>query len=175
MLHAMGRVVAGIVSVVALVSPGVHAEANGPHASVMGSHVRGATPAIARLVEHGIRRSPTFAALVAALNRSDVIVYIDITPQLPAGIDGRLAFATSAGGVRYLHAQVAVGLGRDRTIAVAGHELQHALEVADDPRVRDRDGLAVLYAVIGIPGARRDTYDTAAAQQAGRRVRSELS
>lgn len=98
MLHAMGRVVAGIVSVVALVSPGVHAEANGPHASVMGSHVRGATPAIARLVEHGIRRSPTFAALVAALNRSDVIVYIDITPQLPAGIDGRLAFATSAGG-----------------------------------------------------------------------------
>ena len=109
-----------------------------------------------------------------AIGKSDLVVYIEATRTLPAGLDGRLTFLTSAGGVRYLHVQVTAGLSTDALIAVAGHELQHAVEVADHPEVRDPASLATLYERIGIRGILKNRYDTAAAQSAGKRVRAEL-
>lgn len=143
--------------------------------SPLGSHVRGANPQMKALIQRGAQRSPTFKDLIARLNDSDVIVYLEITPHLPRGLDGRLTFLTAAGGLRYLHAQVVNGLGFEETIAVAGHELQHAIEVATNPDVRDSAGLARLYERIGIRGAGHNTYDTAAAQDTGKRVRQEMS
>ena len=141
----------------------------------LGLHVRGATPKIKALIEDGIRRSPTFRTLVERLNKSDVVVYLNVTRDMPAGLDGRLSFMTYAGSVRYLHAQVLEGLGTDATIAVAAHELQHAVEVAEHVEVRSADALAVLYERIGerSPVA-HNRYDTAAARTTGRRVRQEL-
>lgn len=143
-----------------------------PH---IGSHVRGATPAITALIKKGISRSPTFAALVAALDRTDVIVYVERTRSLPSGVDGQLAFSGAAGPLRYLRAQVVIDLEGDALLSIAGHELQHALEVAAHPEVRDIASLGSLYARIGIGMSRKGRFDTAAAQQAGRKVRSELS
>ncbi|MEO5897403.1 MAG: hypothetical protein ABIS06_17065 [Vicinamibacterales bacterium] len=143
-----------------------------PH---IGPHVRGATPAITALITRGIKRSPTFAALVAALNQTDVIVYIERTRSLPSGVDGQLAFSGAAGPLRYLRAQVIIDLEDDAMLAIAGHELQHALEVAAYPEVRDMASLGSLYERIGIGMSRKGRFDTAAAQQAGRKVRSELS
>jgi hypothetical protein len=60
-------------------------------------------------------------------------------------------------------------------LSVAGHELQHALEVAAHPEVRDAATLGTLYEKIGIGMAHRGRFDTVAAQQAGRKVRNELS
>jgi hypothetical protein len=144
-------------------------------ASPLGRHVRGLTPAMNDLIDQGVRRSRTFKGLVKALEESDVIVYLEISKSLPAGLDGRLVFLTSAGGVRYLHVQITSALGLDDLIAVAGHELQHAVEVAEHRNVRDSAGLAVLYERIGIPGNVRQRYDTVAARVTGRRVRAELS
>jgi hypothetical protein len=142
----------------------------------LGRHVRGATPAVKTLIDEGIRRSPTFKALVERLNRSDVVVYINVTRDLPAGLDGRLSFMTSAGSVRYLHAQVLDGLGVDGIIAVAAHELQHAVEVAEHPEVRDAAGLDRLYQRIGERSSvAHNRYDTPAARFMGRKVRQELS
>ena len=146
-----------------------------PRSPHIGSHVRGATPQINKLIARGVKGSKTFADLVAALNDSDVIVYIQITPDIPKGLDGRLAFMTSVGPLRYLHAQVRDGLGFEATIATAGHELQHALEVAADAGVRDAATLGTLYQRIGIRGVDHSRYDTTAARVAGRRVRQELS
>ena len=142
----------------------------------LGLHVRGATPAVKTLIDEGIRRSPTFKALVERLNRSDVVVYINVTRDLPSGLDGRLCFMTYAGSVRYLHAQVLEGLDVDSLIAVAAHELQHAVEVADHPEVKDTQALDRLYQRIGerSPVA-HNRYDTPAARSTGRRVRQELS
>jgi hypothetical protein len=142
----------------------------------LGSHVRGATPKIKTLIESGIRRSPTFAALVDRLNQSDVIVYLSISRDLPSGIDGRLSFMSSAGSLRYLHAQVMEGMGEEAIIAIAAHELQHALEVAANPQVRTSAGMAKLYKRIGERSSLGlERYDTAAARSTGRRVRQELS
>jgi Zn-dependent protease with chaperone function len=144
-------------------------------ADPLGAHVRGLTPQMKALIEQGRRRSATFKALIETLNKSDVVVYLEQTKALPNGLDGRLMFLTSAGGVRYLHAQLTTALNHDELIAVTAHELQHAVEVALHPEVRNSPTLAALYERIGVRTAVKDRYDTAAAQTTGRRVRSELS
>jgi hypothetical protein len=173
MLQATSRVLC-LVCLFACVSIDARAQID-PTSPLIGSHVRGATPAVTALIKQGIRRSPTFAALVAALNQTDVIVYIERTKALPPGVDGQLAFSGAAGPLRYLRAQVIIDLEGDAMLAIAGHELQHALEVAAHPDVRDITSLGTLAERIGIGMSHKGRFDTVAAQQAGKRVRSELS
>ena len=140
----------------------------------IGSHVRGATPAVNTMLATGIKLSGTFARLVRAIDDTDVIVYVEIVNSLPTGLDGRLSFSTKAGGFRYLRIQVPANTGKHDLIAVVGHELQHALEIAEHPNVQDSDGVAGLYKLIGLQMHGVDRYDTAAARSIGRRVRAEL-
>jgi len=146
-----------------------------PTGHVAGPHVRGASPRMAQMLELAIRRSPTFAALVKQIDATDVIVHVEEVPQLPSGIDGRLTFVHAAGGVRYLRAQVVMGRGTIDVMSTVGHELQHALEVAQAREVRDEGSFEALYMRIGDKPARPDRYDTPAAREAGRRVRNEMS
>lgn len=138
-------------------------------------HVRAPSREAQDLVSRGTTRSATFASLMAALDRTDVIVYVEITDKLPQAVAGRLLFATaSLGGPRYLRVQIARGGPIAMQIAALGHELQHAMEVADAPDVRDEIGLARFYERIGTEGALPRSYDTVAAQLAGRRVLMEV-
>jgi hypothetical protein len=59
-------------------------------------------------------------------------------------------------------------------VMLLGHELRHALELADAPDVRDAAALVSLYRRIGDSYSDGHRYDTAAARETGRRVRSEL-
>ena len=99
-----------LATLVSLVSP-VVTEAAAPAYDPVGPRVRGANPEMARLIERGIQRSSTFATLVAALNKTRVIVYVQATRELPGGVDGQLAVSMGKGRQRYLRAQVAAGLG----------------------------------------------------------------
>jgi hypothetical protein len=65
-------------------------------------------------------------------------------------------------------------MGRTELIALIGHELRHALEVAQVPDVRDESALVRLYERIGQRSVKGHEYDTNAAQDAGRAVRKEL-
>jgi hypothetical protein len=76
----------------AIACSGLHAQSIDPTDRHFGPHVRGATRPVAALVTSAIHRSPTFAALVDALNRTDVIVYIETSRRLPSGVDGGLTF-----------------------------------------------------------------------------------
>jgi len=174
MLHATCRVLCVGLLLTFCAAEG-RAQSLDPTSPHIGPHVRGATPQITALIKRAVSRSPTFAALVTALNQTDVIVYIERTRRLPSGVDGQLAFSGAAGPLRYLRAQIIIDLEEDAMLSVAGHELQHALEVAAHPEVRDTATLGTLYERIGIGMAHRGRYDTAAAQQAGRKVRNELS
>ncbi|HVL69906.1 MAG TPA: hypothetical protein VM364_21790 [Vicinamibacterales bacterium] len=157
----------------ALAAPSRLHAADHPERDPLGTRLRGATTEMNVLIELGIRRSHTFARLVDALRGTDVVVYLSAAKSLPRGIDGRLAFMTTAGGVRYLHAQVLDGLALDDTIAIVAHELQHALEVAAHPEVRTAVQLGALYERIG-ERSLPNRFDTAAARLTGRRVRQEL-
>jgi hypothetical protein len=137
-------------------------------------HVRAADRSMADVLAAGMRRSGTFAHLVLALNKSDVIVYIESGRVLPSSIVGRLLLAAGPEGTRYLRIQVSGHPGSNDMIALVGHELRHALEVAESPEVHDQAGLIALYERIGHPSTGIHQYDTLAAQNTGRQVKAEL-
>jgi hypothetical protein len=56
-----------------------------------------------------------------------------------------------------------------------GHELQHAVEIADAPCVRDSQDVARFYLETGDADMGGTRYDSAAARAAGERVREELA
>jgi hypothetical protein len=137
-------------------------------------HVRTTNPRVQHLLEMGVSRSPTFASLLALLNASDVIVYIEQTTEMPKTLEGRLLLMPLANQQRYLRIQINRNGSPTELISLMGHELRHAIEVAEATDVRDEPALERLYRRIGMPSAALHTYDTDAAQSTGRRVRKEL-
>jgi hypothetical protein len=137
-------------------------------------HVRTTNPRVQHLLEMGVSRSPTFASLLALLNASDVIVYIEQTADMPKTLEGRLLLMPLANQQRYLRIQINRNGSPTELISLMGHELRHAIEVAEATDVRDEPALERLYRRIGMPSAALHTYDTDAAQSTGRRVRKEL-
>lgn len=137
-------------------------------------HVRTLDPWAAEAIRLGVKRSATIRELVAALERSDVIVHIETRTALPFAALGmtRLAAATDT------HRYVRVVLYRDplpvRLVAVLGHELQHAWEIAE-ARVRTAAGMRALFDAIGrrAPGE-HTAYETDAAINVSRAVWCEL-
>lgn len=136
--------------------------------------VRSTDSRLAKMLELGARRSATFAGLLAALERTDVIVYIEPARGMPSKLDGRLLLLPISNNQRYLRIQVRAGLSRQETVPLIGHELQHALEVAEQPDVRDQAAMITLYERIGDTSWGVHAYDTAAARSTARQVRTEL-
>jgi hypothetical protein len=136
-------------------------------------HVRTESHTLRSYLRIGFEQSPTFASLLARLQRSDVIVYIEDVPRLPGAIEGRLIMPPPAHGTRYLRIQVAQHGSSADMIALIGHELRHAVEVSDASTVVDDAGLAALYRRIGVDRG-NNLFDTAEAQEVGRRVLKEL-
>src|SRR5262245_22655403 len=93
-------------------------------------HVRAPEERVQTLLTQGFNRSPTFASLMLALNRSDVIVYIETVMTLPKDTMGRLMIVPLGARQRYLRIQIRPDLPRRDAIALIGHEMQHALEIA---------------------------------------------
>ena len=126
-----------------------------------------------RVIDAGLARSTTFRRLVQRLESSDVIVYVQMRPNMPSEVGGLLEFMGRGGTNRYLRVTVGSLHHQNVIVALLGHELQHAAEVADAPEVQTAEAFARFYRRIGVPtGAGR--YDSLAAQSAGRIVRAEL-
>jgi hypothetical protein len=136
-------------------------------------HVRAADRSMRHLIKTGFRHSPTFATLLARLERSDLIVYVQEVSSLPNGIEGRMLLLPRAHGQRYVRIQIASRGTPSEAVALLAHELQHALEVADNPDVIDDDALEALYRRIGVREG-HNWYDTVTARETGRRVLREL-
>jgi len=137
------------------------------------SHIRSTSPELRALIDAGIDRSPTFRDLVNQLEASDVVVYVSFGSFSNPGIAGKIQFIAAAGGSRYLQVVVA-HLPDPSGLAILGHELRHAAEIAATPSVVDNESLAQCYARIGfrvVPEV--DRYDTASAVDYGRRVLRE--
>jgi hypothetical protein len=179
----------GLLSTIAIAAPtpksATPAAAPAPDSKMSAAHylllnapdrrVRGADARMQSLLAEGLQRSRTFAALVNQINRSDVIVYIESVMTLPKGTMGRLAMMPMRGDVRYLRVQIRADLSRPEAIALIGHELQHAIEIAGADDVRDTAALVRLYERIGHASTGDHAYDTDAAQDTGRIVRRELT
>jgi hypothetical protein len=142
-------------------------------------HIRTDDQRLRRLLHDGLEASPTLGALVDRLVGSDVIVFLECDNFPSNAIDGRLSFATSAGGYRYLLIRMRLTGSRQRQMALLAHELRHAVEVVDTPAIVDASSMAREYERMGyltrwaqLPAT---SFDTAAAVQAGYDVLRELT
>ncbi len=166
----------GVVAVLAVSPAPVHAQFDSTYWRLIAhdAHVRAAEPAVRAALRDGLWRSGTLRELVQRLQQSNVIVYLDFDPLLPYGLDGRLRFMASGGGMRYVRIGLRASNRPHRLIAVIGHELHHAVEVADAAEVTDARALAVLFERIGFARARHERYETAAAMRAAEQVGADL-
>ena len=135
--------------------------------------VRALTPRMADVLQAGARRSPTFLRLLRALQQKDVIVQILDEPTLRS-TPAQLLIVPVGSGTRFVRVQVGNRRGGDDLVALVGHELFHALEIAREPNVRDPATLQALYRRIGFGTNRVLQYDTDAAIMMERRIRREL-
>jgi hypothetical protein len=108
-------------------------------------HVRATEPHIAAVIAAGLSRSETFRRLMDTLDRSDVIVYVE--PKLTReALGAYLAHNVVVGGsFRYLHVAMDVHGASGRIVPLLAHELQHAVEVAQDPAARDAQSVERLF------------------------------
>lgn len=137
--------------------------------------VRPLTREAAELLEDAVRRSPLVRSQVAIIGASDLVVYLTQPFEAEAGEPkGKLQFVSAAGGRRYVLVCVARWkvLWNERLVLLA-HELQHAVEVAAAPDVTDRASFTALFSRIGWQ-MRAGRFETEAARQASRRMRSDL-
>ena len=133
-------------------------------------HVRPTCAALRALVAEGIARSSTFRALVDQLDASDVVVYVEFKTFAESNLSGQTAFISTVDSRRYLQIYIAP-LPKMQALAMLGHELRHAVEIADTPSVINRATFAHCYERIGYSVASHtDRFDTENAVDVGRRV-----
>ncbi len=147
-------------------------------AVIGGPRIRPDESRAVKLLIEGIRRSGTIRALVDRIEDSDVIVYVQMEPTLrKTQLGGMLTWVTATARFRYVRVSINPELGFDRAIAVLGHELQHAVEVANAPAIISASSLEAHYRKHGIAMGQLHTseWDTEAARVMGDDVRRELA
>jgi len=135
------------------------------------SHVRTESAQLRRLIDDTAAQSVIVRELIARLGCSDVIVYVELTasPQIPRA---RTKLVTALPGVRFLRIGINTGMSGSDFAPLLGHELQHAVEIAERDEVRDEDAVRRLYREIGRAGP-RDSFETDAALDVEWQVRLE--
>jgi hypothetical protein len=118
-------------------------------------------------------QSAVVRSLVATLESSNVIVHIVTSRLLPTGIGGTTRFVTSRGGYRYVRITIAADLSKSERTTILGHELKHACEIATS-EADDAESVKELFLKDG-HRVGDDYYETRAALDAERQIRSELS
>lgn len=127
------------------------------------------------LLAEARRRSSTIARLLAALETGDLVVYLDVR-LMPRCRTGRLRLVASNGAGRFVKVDISATARWDEAFGLLGHELQHAVEVASAPEVRDAGSLARFYRRIGNPRpAQASTFETEEAIKVRAQVLAELS
>ena len=139
------------------------------------SHVRVRHAELEPFLREAVEKSATTRALVAALDASDVIVYLEVLPGMGPSLPAGIRYAGSGGRFRYLRIALNPVNSRAQMIAMIGHELQHAVEIAAEPTIRSRHDLQEHYERVGIIGRAGNTWDTEAARDAGRIVFREVA
>ena len=142
-------------------------EARAPRVRPLSNHV-------ADLVQDAAARSPTVARLLAAIEASDVILQIDVRYDLEVP-RAMTHLVTSTAEDRFVRTVINRQMSPWQQIELLAHELQHVVEIAADPNVRDQKAMEARFALLGWREGRYGAFETAAAIEAERQARRELS
>jgi hypothetical protein len=149
-----------------------------PDCPEMPAAVRSSDPILSALLKEGYDRSSTFQRLVNGISVTTTLVYVERGICAFGHLKACLVpFVAATDKGRYLRVVLTQPLdfrSRHRLIALIGHELQHALEVAERPAVVDVTGMIELCRQIGFPLKGRPGCETSEARAAGSAVLDEL-
>lgn len=139
-------------------------------------HVRSEEREILETLAHGVSVSPSLHALVDRLDVSDVVVYLGFDRSPSPRLAGHLTLIAAVPGRRYLRVAIDRRLNGLQRVGILGHELQHAVEIAESPWVTDETSLSTLYRRIGFrsDGATGECFESVGAIFAGRSVEKEM-
>ena len=130
----------------------------------------------AALLVEGIARSASIRRTIDAIEASDLIVYVEMQPALRKRVAGSLTWITKTPQFRYVRISINPEQIGEQAVALLGHELHHALEVAREPSVISPATLEAFYKRIGnAVGMHLVGWDTAGARDAGDEVKRELA
>ena len=161
-----------------VVGQGRVATFDGQGANAWSGNIRASDDELVALLEDGTKRSPTFKSLVDRLAKSDVILYVrpDVTAKTSSM---RLTFLAAKGGYRYLVIRVGAGRSKDQQLATLGHEMRHAVIVADAASVVDSASLRREFERIGkltqAPIGDDFFFESPVAEEVRRRILAEIS
>lgn len=160
----MGRVGA-VLCIVCLLASRASAEGDFPHVRGTGEHARW-------LIRMATTYSVTVNALADRLVKTDVVVYVRIAPI--ASGTATTALLNTSGPIRYLLVSIDTNHAPEEMVGMLGHELQHAVEIAEARSVRDEAGLVALYRRIGLHKGATNRFETHLAQEIGRQARKDI-
>jgi hypothetical protein len=151
---------------------------DGQGANAWSGNIRASDDELIALLEDGIKRSPTFKSLVDRLAKSDVILYV--RPDVTAKSNSmRLTFLAAKAGYRYLVIRVGAGRSKDQQLATLGHEMQHAVIIADAPSVVDSASLRREFERVGkltqAPVGDDFFFESPVAEEVRRRILAEIN
>jgi hypothetical protein len=135
--------------------------------------VRAVAPLVRSLITNAASRSMTVRELIARLDDTDVIVHVELTgsAQIPIA---RTRLVAAVAGVRFLRIAINAGVPFGDIAPLLAHELQHVVEIAEEPGAATESGVRRLYQRIGRARG-GDRYETDAAQRVEWTVRREMS
>ena len=171
--------VAVVVAVLGWTSSAAAAESSAAVASqeaITGTNgpVRGLSPRLVAVITEAAAQSKTFRGLVDRIGNTDGIVFV-AEGQCGHGVRACLLHAvTIAGPNRLLWILVDPRRTDREAMRSIGHELQHAVEVLDDPSVRSADAIYRLLLRIGGDRDSAGRFETEAATRAGEAVSRDL-
>src|SRR5262245_32350696 len=108
---------------------------HGPHAN-HAARVR-PNPFLQSVLADASGRSPLLAAIVGAIDASDIIVHLTCEHFTVSSLEGRTMWVSGNRDARYLRVQIDCLLPHTRLVAILAHELQHVAEVASAREVVD--------------------------------------
>ena len=138
--------------------------------------IRPETKSTRDLLALAVRRSPTIREMIGRLERYDVIVYIRHRSFTDSLLQGHIGVLSTVAGRRYLVIEIACGRIWADQIGTLGHELHHALEIAEHPSIVDSRSLAKFYEQYGTRTSGHSvgaTFETVGARITGQQVRRE--
>lgn len=138
------------------------------------AHVRGADATARRLLATVVQESETARALVAYLQRTDLIVIVE-TGLLPHDVNGVAQVVAATPTFRYVRIRLRLPNSAEALLEVLGHELYHAFEISGMPEVRDDASLGAAYRRVGWAATRAGFFETRGALEAGRLVSREVA
>ena len=136
--------------------------------------LRGTSAIEIRIIDDVVSRSATARSLLRELESYDVIAYVQL---VPGELSGRAAtrFVTATPDYRFLRVVIGARTSPDDVGSLLVHELQHVLEIARSPEVRDVPSMRKLYQRIGENQNARFEFETTAAREVTLRARRELA